>query len=92
MFFCVKKYSISLISTDDVSEIVTMKPFIQHISYFPTDKRAEVCIQVLSLSLECDEKEKLRDPIGVHSLLQIAKQVNESLAIGQDVKKYYCCG
>jgi hypothetical protein len=65
-----------------------MEPFVQFISYFPNEKRANVCTQVLSLFLERDKNEKLRDPIGVHSLLQIAKQVNENIVTGQEVRLF----
>lgn len=71
-------------SSENVSEIITIEPFSQFISFFPMQQRADVSQKVLKLFLEKDQSEKIKDAYAVHSLLSIAKNVNEYIAGGKE--------
>ena len=63
----------------DINEILTLEPFLQFVSYLPSEMRNNVCKKFLNLFAESNVK--ISDPICVHSLLSIVKNVNDNYAI-----------
>ncbi|EGR27329.1 hypothetical protein IMG5_197970 [Ichthyophthirius multifiliis] len=66
-----------LSNCDDVGEILTIEPFFQFISFFPPQMKVSVSKKVLKLFMERDRQEKIQDPLAIHAILQIAKNLNE---------------
>lgn len=67
-----------LLNCDDISEILSLEPFLQFIQYFPANLKPSVCKNILNIFVEKETSEKIRDPISVHSVLSIARNLNEN--------------
>ena len=67
-----------LLNCDDISEILSLEPFLQFIQYFPPNLKPSVCRNILNIFAEKDSSDKIRDPISVHSVLTIARNLNEN--------------
>lgn len=60
--------------TEDISDILTLEPFIQIISYFPTSFKHELSTSITEAFLNRDES-KITDPVVVHIILSLMKSV-----------------
>lgn len=78
-----------LLNCDDISEILSLEPFLQFIQYFPDSIKPQVCTSILNIFVEKDTSEKIKDPISVHSVLSIAKNLNPdySANLGAEERK-----
>jgi len=56
---------------------MTIEPFLQFISIFPHDMRSNISRQILKIYLDRDTRKTITDPIVVHSLMSIAKNIKE---------------
>ncbi|KAL4504159.1 hypothetical protein ABPG72_020997 [Tetrahymena utriculariae] len=78
-----------LTTCDDIREILTIEPFLQFISFFPPQLKYNVSKDVLGMFMEREKIQKISDPIAVHSILQIAKNLNEGDKKLEDPKQIF---
>eukprot|EP00828_Plagiopyla_frontata_P009321 TRINITY_DN1479_c0_g1_i13.p1 TRINITY_DN1479_c0_g1~~TRINITY_DN1479_c0_g1_i13.p1 ORF type:complete len:644 (-),score=111.04 TRINITY_DN1479_c0_g1_i13:135-2066(-) len=74
---------------DDISEIVSLEPFLNFMQYFPEKMKQQVSRNVLSLFITKQTQTQISDPMSVHFLLEIAKTMNneEKEALEEDQAK-----
>jgi len=65
-----------IISTcENISEIMALEPFFQFVTYLPSTMKKSICKKFLATFGESNQK--IDDPILVHTLLSIAKNLND---------------
>mmetsp|Transcript_18046 Transcript_18046/g.15763 ORF Transcript_18046/g.15763 Transcript_18046/m.15763 type:complete len:206 (-) Transcript_18046:1012-1629(-) len=69
-------------SCENITEILALEPFLQFVTYLPTSMKKSVCRKILMIFAESDSK--LTDPISVHTLLSLAKSLNEDYGFSLD--------
>lgn len=60
--------------TEDVSDILTLEPFLHVITYFPVTSKTEVSSNIVEAFLRRDE-ETITDPVVVHLIMGLMKSV-----------------
>lgn len=60
--------------TEDVSDILTLEPFLHVITYFPVTSKTEVSSNIVEAFLRRDE-ESITDPVVVHLIMGLMKSV-----------------
>ena len=66
--------TIILQKAEDITDILTLEPFLHVITYFPTSSKMEVSFNIVQAFLERDE-EKITDAVVVHLIMGLMKSV-----------------
>lgn len=61
-------------NTENTSEILTIEPFLQIVSYFPRSVKVQICNKITAKFLEREEA-SLHDPVVVNTLLTLLKNL-----------------
>jgi len=61
-------------NTENSSEILTIEPFLQIISYFPRSVKVQICSKITGRFLEKEET-VLQDPVVVNTMLTLLKNL-----------------
>lgn len=59
--------------TEDITDILTLEPFLQIITYFPVKNKREISENITTTFLSRDEN--ITDPVIVHIMLSIMKNM-----------------
>ncbi len=62
--------------TEDISDILTLEPFLQIIAYFPLESKYELSTSIAEAFLNRGGG-KITDPVVVHIILSLIKNVPE---------------
>ncbi|CAD8106301.1 unnamed protein product [Paramecium sonneborni] len=73
--------------SQDISEILQIDTFITCIQFFPEDMKKLVCNDLLSMIINRDQKEKITDPMAVHSIVKLTTNLNNKKTITKDESK-----
>ncbi|CAD8189870.1 unnamed protein product [Paramecium octaurelia] len=73
--------------SQDISEILQIDTFITCIQFFPEDMKKLVCNDLLSMIINRDQKEKITDPMAVHSIVKLTANLNNKKSITKDEQK-----
>jgi hypothetical protein len=64
-------------NAENLQEVLQIDTFVQCIQFFPFDMKPSVCKDLLRIIIERDPSERIEDPMAVHSILSLAKVLNE---------------